>query len=678
MTKRIAKMLDDVLGGKHKGLRRTVDWKLDFAGRNAEERAADGLVAMLAAEKPAFLPDEKIAFIRTVANLPELYSKAEMEALRAKAFYAEKGVVFNMTPDYPATLAVGLDARRAEVMRRIETADAEGRSFLVNALRGIDAVLDLADRYRAAAQKAGRREIAAALAAVPHGGAKTFPQALQFLRILHYALWCEGEYHNGLGRVDQYLYPYYQADLAAGRLTEGQALEWIEEFFVACNRDSDLYVGVQQGDNGQSLMLGGCDREGRDVFNALSRLFLQAARELKVIDPKVNLRVTSKTPLSELELATELTKAGIGFPQYANDDIVIPALVKWGYSLEDARDYSVAACWEFLIPGKGMDIPNIDAVSLPAVVDRVMRDSKAATFEGFLGDVRKQLFREADRIAEKLKVVKMLPGPFVSILCDGRVEAARDVCLGNRYNNFGIHGTGLAVAVDSLASIRKWVYDQKRLTLADFVKVLDRNFAGDDALLKDVRENTPKMGNGDETVDCLATRVLDDFAASFAGRHNDRGGIYRTGTGSAMYYIWHANELPASADGRLKGEPFPANYAPSLSVPVKGPVSVITSFTVPKLGEVSNGGPLTLEMHDSTFAQADGVEKVAKLVKYFIDRGGHQLQINAVNRDAMKDAQIHPERHRHLIVRVWGWSGYFVELDKPFQDQIIKRVELTA
>jgi formate C-acetyltransferase len=143
-----------------------------------------------------------------------------------------------------------------------------------------------------------------------------------------------------------------------------------------------------------------------------------------------------------------------------------------------------------------------------------------------------------------------------------------------------------------------------------------------------------------------------------------------------MYYIWHARDIHASADGRLSGQPLSANYAPSLDVPVKGPVSVVRSFTEPDLMPVCNGGPLTIEIHDSAFAMSDGVEKVAQLVRYFVERGGHQMQINTINRETLLDAQAHPERHRHLIVRVWGWSGYFIELDKCYQDQIIKRVEL--
>jgi formate C-acetyltransferase len=687
MTDRIQRLLDHVLAKRHAELRRDVAWaplteRFAREGASPLRRAAEGLRAMLAAERPAFLPEERLAFTRTVRQIPDLYTAAEMASLRKSAYYHEKGVVFNLSPDYATTIRDGLAARRAELAARLARAeaegDAQGREFLSCALSGVDAVLDLADRYRAEAERQGLGEIAQTLARVPRFGARTLHEALQALRILHYALWCEGEYHNGLGRLDQYLFPYYAADLAAGRLDEAGALEELEEFFLSCNRDSDLYVGVQQGDNGQSLMLGGMGRDGRDAFNALSRLCLRASCELKVIDPKINLRVSSVTPMSVLEEATELTKQGLGFPQYANDDVVVPALVKHGYALEDARDYTVAACWEFIIPGCGMDIPNIGAVSFPAAVDRALRSSRAETFEEFFNDVRAELLREADRLHAAFGCVKMLPGPFVSVLCDGRVEAARDVSVGARYNNFGIHGTGLSTAVDSLAAIRKVVFEEGDVTLVGLAAAVDADFAGRPELLAKVRYGAPKMGNGEEPADLLAKALLAAFADSWQGRRNARGGLYRCGTGSAMYYLWHANELPASADGRLRGQPFAANYAPALNVRVKGPLSVVESFTVPDLGRVINGGPLTIEVHDSAFRGADGVAKVARLVKYFIERGGHQLQLNAINRDRLRDAQAHPEAHRSLIVRVWGWSGYFVELDKPYQDHIIQRVEMVV
>ena len=688
MTSRIKSLLDRTFDKEQKKFRRDVDWKpllQKFIDEKIDDetRARMGLEAMLAAENPAFMEGETIHFLRTVKQIPDLHSDEEMAARRAAGTaFGEKGVVFNLTADFGATIAVGLDRRLEELETRLVQAkrenDAEGENFLTNAILSVKAVLDLADRY--------------GIEQVPHGPARTLHEALQFLRILHYAMWCEGEYHCGLGRIDQYLYPYYEADLREGRLTDETALEEIEEFFIACNRDSDLYIGVQQGDNGQSMMLGGLTRDGKPAFNALSKLCMKACGELKLVDPKINLRVDRTTPIEVFEHGTELTKEGLGFPQYANDDVVVPALCKWGYELEDARDYSVAACWEFVIPGCGMDINNIDAVSMVGSLDTALRnlvaaqlgqrtsssvDCQSLSFESVKAEFRAEVQRRADALVEKYAHVEILPGPFVSVISKDCVAKARDICKGAKYNNFGIHGTGIAVAVDSLASVRELVFERKLVTLPELVKLLDTDFAGRPDILEAAKQ-APKMGNADPKADEIAKWLIGFWGHCFDGKKNDRGGIFRPGTGSAMYYIWHTREVPASADGRLKGQPLSANYAPSLDVPVKGPVSVVRSFTEPDLVPVCNGGPLTIEIHDSAFAFPDGVSKVAQLVKFFIDRGGHQMQINTINRETLIDAQKHPENHRHLIVRVWGWSGYFIELDKCYQDQIIRRVELSV
>lgn len=687
MTPHIESLKKYLLDRKHFQFRHTVDWDalLPQWDIDRDKQAANVLKTVLAeeAKHPVFLPNERIVLTRTCANLPERYPDEVMERLRKEAYFHEKGVVFNLSPNFEDAISTGLDAKRAEAVARRERAikekDYGAVEFLDAVLSGIDAIYGLVDAYAEEARKQGLIEIWSMLTNIPRKPARNFHEALQFLRILHYTLWCEGAYHNGVGRFDQYMYPYLIADLEKGIMTRETAFELLEEFFLTFNRDSDLYVGVQQGDNGQSMMLGGCDKDGNDATNLLTILCLDASRELKLIDPKINLRVSKNTPIEILEKATELTKEGIGFPQYANDDVVIPGLVRLGYELEDARQYAVAACWEFIIPGIAMDIPNIAAVSFPAVVNNVMRSEsgKAAnSFESFMQVVREELFAQADQIAASLERVDMLPCPMVSMLCKGRIELGRDMCWGAKYNNFGIHGTGLAPAVDSLESIKRLVYEEKSYTLDQLAKIADSDFEGEETLLAHVRHDFPKFGNDVDEVDQIAVRLLADFADSWENRVNCRGGIYRAGTGSAMYYIWHANELPATMDGRLAKTPFPANYAPSLDVQVAGPISVVKSFTKPDLSRVINGGPLTIEIHDSVFRHEDGVKKVAQVVKLFIDRGGHQLQINTINRDQLLDAQAHPEQYRQLIVRVWGWSGYFVELDRPYQDQIIRRAEM--
>ena len=636
MTDRIESLLKRTFDKEQAKFRRDIDWKpllerFIADGVDDEARARIGLEEMLKAETPAFMDGERIAFLRTVRQIPDLHSDAEMESRRAAGTsFGEKGVVFNITADFGPAIRNGLEAKLSEMESRLAKCraedDAEGVEFLENAILSVKAVLGLVERYRAEAERRGLSEIAATLARVPRQGARTFNEALQSLRILHYAMWCEGEYHCGLGRIDQYLFPYYDADIKAGRLSDETALEELEEFFIACNRDSDLYIGIQQGDNGQSVMLGGVTRDGKPAFNALSRLCLKACGELKLVDPKINLRVDKTTPLEIYELGTELTAKGLGFPQYANDDIVIPALQRWGYELEDARDYSVAACWEFLVPGCGMDINNIDAVSFVGALDAALRNLAQRRRGAALSydDVEREFFaevrRRADALVEKYAHVEILPGPFVSVISAGCIAKARDISKGAKYNNFGIHGTGIAVAVDSLASVRELVFEKKLVTLEELVKLLDTDFAGRPDILAAAKA-APKMGNADPRVDEIAKRAIDFWGHVFDGKRNDRGGMFRPGTGSAMYYIWHAREVPASPDGRLKGEPLSANWAPALDVPVKGPVSVVRSFTEPDLGLVCNGGPLTIEIHDSAFSMPDGVEKVALLVKFFIERG---------------------------------------------------------
>ena len=178
--------------------------------------------------------------------------------------------------------------------------------------------------------------------------------------------------------------------------------------------------------------------------------------------------------------------------------------------------------------------------------------------------------------------------------------------------------------------------------------------------------------------DSIATELLDSFAKCLEGKTNCRGGIYRAGTGSAMFYLWHANEIGASADGRYAKEPFGTNYSVSLFAKVKGPVSVIASMSKQHFENAMNGGPLTLEFHQSVFADEDGIDKVAALVKRYIELGGHQLQLNTVNTEQLLDAQQHPENYRQLVVRIWGWSAYFVELDKEYQDHVIARQAYTV
>ena len=645
-----------VLNKEHHKFRHHLDVKFDD-NMSAVERMTYRFEQMAKAEVPHILPDEKICFVRTVENHCDIYTEEEWKKIKEKHFIHELGYISNLSPNYERVIKDGLEKSK-------ENADEYG-------VRIIDAILDLADRYKKEAEKEGRDDIAAVLSKVPAKGAETFREALQMMRIIHYSLWLEGDYHNTVGRFDQYMYPYLKADLEKGILTKDEAYELLCDFFLSFNKDSDIYVGVQQGDNGQSMVLGGITKDGNDGFNLLSEMCLEASGRLLMIDPKINLRVSKKTPIDVFEKASKLTKAGLGFPQYSNDDIVIDALVGMGYDVEDARNYVVAACWEFIVPSVGADVANIGALSFPRVIDNVLHNDlvKCESYEKLLTCVEDEIKKQTAVICGNIKDLWFVPSPFMNVCMDCNIYE------GGKYNNFGIHGTGIATATDSLYALKKYVFDEKKYSKEQFIKAVDEDFANDSELLSLLRNETDKMGYDNDEVDTISVQLLGMFADSLAGKTNCRGGKFRAGTGSAMFYLWHADEIGASPDGRRKGEPFGTNFSASIFAKIPGPFSVIKSFTKQPFDKACNGGPLTMEFASSMFNDEDSIKKVAMLVKSFVDLGGHQLQLNAVNLEKLKDAKKHPENHRQLVVRIWGWSAYFVELDEKFQDHVMLRQE---
>ncbi|MGM9637567.1 MAG: pyruvate formate lyase family protein [Eubacteriales bacterium] len=672
MTDRIQRMRDALLRGDHKVHRRSVSPAVsEFFRRPGDSmlcRAGKRLICRLNAEVPIVDPDARIVFQRTTANFPDLCSDEELAILRESHFLHERGTVSNICPDYGKIIASGLSGVLSELDGK------EGELFTVQ--KGeITALLSLCECYRQRAEEVGNTYVADILSRIPYHGAKSFGEALQFFRILHFTVWAEGEYHVIVGRLDQFLYPYLAADLSAGRLTRDSALELLEEFFLSFNLDSDLYPGMQQGDDGQSVMLGGYDENGQDCYNLLSELCMTACGELCLADPKINLRVSGKTPDERYLTATELTKKGLGFPQYSNDDVVIPGLLALGYDPKDAYNYVVAACWEFIIPGYGMEIPNIAALSFPKAVNAALPFlPDCADFDAFYTRVKEEVRKEIARLTAGVSNLFILPAPFLSIMEEGCPETGRDVSKGNRYNSYGIHGVGLSTAVDSLAAIRHFVFETGEISASRMLTMVTadfRGFEGDQALL---RSSPLKMGNNIDEVDRFACELLALFADTLEPLRNERGGRFRAGTGSAMFYL-HKDEHFATPDGKNAAEPYGTNYSPGLYVRNKGPFSVIASFTKPDLTRTINGGPLTMEFHANSFLTKDGMKSVAMLVKCFVERGGHQLQLNAVDAEVLKDAQKHPENYRSLIVRVWGWSAYFVELDREYQEQIIRRQE---
>jgi pyruvate-formate lyase len=603
------------------------------------QRSARLTRRMCEAERPVIWADEQIVFTRTIPEVPPIFSDPELATLTRDFTLHELGPISNICANWGDVLADGLLARRqiAQAARQRLSADPESVEFLECTIDTIDAVLGLAERYAQVVREAGREELAQILTQVPANPPRTFHEALQSLRLLHAVVWMSGHYHVGLGRFDQYMLPYLQTDLDTGRLDIPAAEELLADFFISLNKDSDLYPGVQQGDNGQTLTLGGVTPTGEDGTNQLTWMVLRVARDLSA----------------------------------------------HGYELEDARDYTVAACWEFIIPGKGMEVVNIGAVSLPFAVDQAIRTGLACgeTFESIQEHVRHNIQEQVDQRVEHYRKLFLPPAPYYSVLMDGCLASGRDLSHGLKYNNFGIHGAASANAADALAAVKKFVFDEKSLPANELLSALEADFAGHEEL-RDRLLQGPKVGNREALADDMLVFLFEALSeACETVADNGRGGIVRPGTGSAMYYVWlarghegmHEPVVGATADGRHQGDFFSANLAPAPGVRADSPFRVFESFSKIDYQRIYNGGPVTVELSDSVFNNEEGIQKVALLVRSFARMGGQQLQINSLSALTLLAAREHPEQYPNLIVRVWGWSGYFCELAPEYQEHIIQR-----
>lgn len=663
MTDRVKKLLALLKSNAYKEYRRPTEVTLP-----PEEEAAVGamkgayeLRANLAAEEPHMLEGERFGFHRTNPN-------CHMR-LRADGTPYIPWNEGNVAPDYGEVLSRGMADIRRELLALGEKSPEN--TLYSSCLLVLDAALDYAERMRTCAEEAGDTDLAAALLWVPCNPPRSLYEAYVFHKFITFTLRCGVLCHITLGRFDKYMRPYFTADLAAGKSRE-ELLALTEEYFISLNFDSDLYYGMQIGDNGQSLVLGG---EGD--FDDFSRLIMEASLALNLIDPKINLRVDKNTPDEVYELGTEMTKKGLGFPQYSNDDVVIPGLISLGYAPEDAADYAVAACWEFIIPGKGRDIPNIITLNYPAVVLRATEKAllPSESFEDFLSAVMTELEAECDRLMRSVSDRKLEPSALLSLFMPICFQSGKDIQRGGAvYHNYGCHGAGLSTAADALAAVREVIYEKRECTKEELLSALAADFEGYGELRNRLL-SCPRMGNADPRADELGYALMEHFSSCLNGKPNNMGGIFRAGTGSAHEYHYSAQRVGATPDGRHAYAPYASSFSPSLETRLSGPLSCIRSFTGFDLTRLPNGGPLTLEIHDTVFRNRDGIAKVAALVKAFICLGGHQLQLNCINRDVLLDAMEHPEEHKNLIVRVWGWSGYFNELDRPFKEHIIKRTE---
>ena len=625
----------------------------------------------------------------------------------------------HLIPNYPRVLQKGWRAIRAEAdaLTRHPASTPEQRNLARAISMCADGVHALAGRYAAEAarlaaqegdpqRQAELAESARICHKVPWEPAETFPEALQSLWFTHMALLAAESYPGpgvSPGRVDQYLYPYYKADLEAGRLTIEETKEWLQCLWIKHNYAYDFqgWVGTNQGINssfGQLITLGGMDERGEDASNELTYLMLDVIEELNLLEPKPNVRLHAGTPDRLLERVVEMIAGSQGSPCLLNFDENSIAGLRWaGLPEEKLWNYAPVGCLENTLQGCDRSGTVDVNMNVAKAVELALHDGKdASTGEQVgprTGDPRRflEFSQFFDAFKAQLKAIMELliaandvadagrarfePTPYVSALVDGCLESGKDVTAGGaQYNFLTVEGVALATAADSLAAVKKLVYDERAVTMDELVRALDANFEGFEPLHQTLLHKAPKYGNDDAEADDLA-RQISRFWTTEAFKHvaPETGKRYRGGYLSWNYWVSYAPSTAATPDGRRRGQFLSNGVCPVNGADRLGPTAVVKSVGHLGLETVPNGASHTMSFSPGMLQSPANRRKLAALLRAYGKVGGTCLQVNVVSPETLRAAQQDPDAYRNLLVRVTGYNAYFVMLGKEIQDEIIAR-----
>ncbi len=624
----------------------------------------------------------------------------------------------HLIPNYPKVLRLGFEGIAAELeeMRRATT-DRDKRDFLRALLICCQATTDLAGRYADEAERlagnegdsqrqAELREIARICRKVPWGPAETFHEALQALWFAHMLVMVAESYPGpglSLGRVDQYLHPYYEADLAAGRLGRERARELLQCAWIKHNYAYDYQgrVGANQGINsgfGQLITLGGLGPGGEDASNDLTWLMLDVIEDLNLLEPKPNVRLHDKTPDELLRRVAELIARAQGSPFLLNFDEAAMRGLEWqGLPVERLWDYAPVGCLENTLQGcdrsgtvdvnlniaKAVELALNDGADMltgERVGPRTGDPRSFADFRAFFAAFKRQLrallesITDASNDADAARA-SFEPTPYLSVLVDGCAENGRDVTAGGAsYNYITVEGIALATTVDSLAAVKRLVFDERRLSMDGLIAALAANFEGHEELRQTLAHKAPKFGNDDPDVDELAREVSRFWTEEVFSRSSPATGRrYRGGYLSWNYWVAYAPSTAATPDGRRRGSFLSNGVCPVNGCDTEGPTAVIKSVGNLGLETAPNGASHTISLSPSLLRDEEHVTRLAALLRAYGRVGGTALQVNVIDPETLRAAQADPESYRNLLVRVTGYNAYFVTLGREIQDEIVTR-----
>ena len=538
---------------------------------------------------------------------------------------------------------------------------------------------------------------------VPANPPTNFHEALQFVWFVQVVFHIEAPTTAcGFGRFDQYMYPSFQKDRAAGILSDEAALELLECFYLkTCEvievRDrwySKSFAGYPMW---EILMVGGQDLEGKDATNELSYLCLDAAADLQTSQPVLAVRIHEDTPPALLRKGAEMVQRGLANPGFFNDKAAMEMVLAKGCTLEEARDWAIVGCIQPQ-PGGGTADGSPDAgyVNAAKVLELVLHNgvdpvsgellgletgdpTKFTTKEELMDAVKKQLiyFYEMIRDGYNLMVpyhMLRLPVIFASLVMDDCIKNGKSVQEGGtRYNTSGIFMTGPANLADSIVAIEEVVFKDKTLTMAELIRILDNNFEGEERIRQLLINKPPKFGNDNEYVDGIA-RELINYCADITQQWQDaRGGFYSFCNLSQTVNVSHGEVTGATPDGRLAGKPLSDNASPAMGRDISGPTSTVKSVAALDQPHCHDGTLFNLRFDPKGVQGEKGLNIIEGVIKTYFEHNGEHIQINVVDDETLRKAQQNPEDYRGLMVRVAGYMAYFTELDKAAQDAIIER-----
>jgi formate C-acetyltransferase len=587
--------------------------------------------------------------------------------------------------------------------------ELRGMSITVDALisfahRHAHALHDMAGRETDSARREELERMAEICRRVPGHAPQTFWEALQYYWFVHLGVITELNTWDSFnpGRLDQHLLPFYRREIEKGTLTAERARELLQCFWVKFNNQpAPPKVGVTAEESATYtdfclINLGGVTPTGEDATNELTYLILDVIREMRILQPSSMVQVSKKNPDRLLRSALEIIKTGFGQPSLFNTDAIVQEMIRQGKDVVDARCGGASGCVETGAFGKEayiltgyFNLPKVLEITLNNGVDprtskRIGVESGAPTyfrnFDNLLDAFKTQLQHFIDIkikgncIIERLWA-KYLPAPFLSILIDDCVKNGRDYNDGGaRYNTSYIQGVGMGSITDSLAALKYHVFDEKNVRIEDYLQLLKNNFDGAGEFREKLIEDTPKYGHDNDYADDIARRVFEAYFDVVDGRPNTRGGHFRINLLPTTCHVYFGSVIGALPDGRLAGKPLSEGISPVQGTDRRGPTAVLKSAA--KLDHIRTGGTLlNQKFTPEILSDETGMEKVIQLVRSYFRMDGHHIQFNVVSADTLRAAQASPEEYRDLIVRVAGYSDYFVELGEALQNEIIERTE---